>query len=197
MISRRFALLALALGIAACGPRQGGDSPWSPAELESLFPAPAGWTAGPLRTDVFERGTGTDEVRYKLAVEYAGDAGKVVVEIESEQRAALDAVLPLHGYRGFAEDGTLAPLEGDGQRIRDALITNGLRPVTIRDRLGMVYEQSNAAGVVVIVGERGIVSYLCEHRECRDDLESFVEATDLDRIGAFARYDHILAESAE
>lgn len=212
MISMKPIALLLIAGAAGCTaqpPDQDGQ--WTRGDLESLFPAaPDGWTASEMKLDELEtfaqksgvEGTGKaagdvagDEplapgVRYKLAVEYEGPSGSVVVEIDSEQLAALQVILPLNGYEGYADDGSLEPLAQENQRIRDGLFQNGLRPVTFKGQLGMSFDQDANTGIAFILGKHGTITYRCDYPGCRNELSGFVELSDFDRLNAFAVYDH-------
>ena len=165
------------------------DEEWDRNSLASLFPTPLkGWEAGkvavkelPTPTSEFEEmvggisGTGgKSSVRLRLRRTYQAGTKKIEVEIDT---------------LNFDMAGRIQTAQKD-QEARSQMAQKGFQLKQFGDHWGFLARVDTTVGMLIQVGNAGIVSLSCQYANYEQDLDRYRKGVDFPTITRFADFAH-------
>jgi hypothetical protein len=136
-----------------------------------------------------------ESVCYDLKQEYRSGARLINVVINSEDIVVLSIVLTAHGY-AFVLDGKRVPLPAADQKARDELLSKGVQPFKLNERLAARGTDGSKSFLAVLVGDDGGISFECDYTNCLADVDVLMKTVDLNNLDDFARFHHVKTKQA-
>ena len=163
---------------------------WSSDKFITLFPSPqTGWTAGKLEVKELKVPT-TDFESFVSGMSGTKVAPHIRLQMarryyrtqENWMEMAIDTFDP--------KTASTIQLMFENQEIRDKMAKEGARTLKVGKSRGILGDTGNEKGLILKVGNVGIVALACRYQDCDKDIELFSKRLDLEKITRFAKYPH-------